>query len=109
MKNIYFVVISVLALFYVIWNVKKKRFSIKESFWWFIGAVVMLLLSIFPYSIDKIAKLIGIEYPPSLLFILSVIYLLFMIFKNSKRIAEQQEKIIELAQHVAILENKVEK
>lgn len=107
MNNIYFIIISVLALLYVTNNVRKKKFSIKESFWWFIGAIAILILSLFPYSIDKIAKIFNVNYPPSLLFVFSIVYLLFMIFKNSKRLAEQQEKIVELAQELAILKDKM--
>ena len=72
------------------------------------AAIVMLILSIFPYSIDKIAKLFGIAYPPSLLFVFCIIFLIFIIFRNSKRITEQQEKITELAQNLAILKEKVD-
>jgi hypothetical protein len=34
MKNIYFVIIALIVLFYVINSVKKGRFSIKESMFW---------------------------------------------------------------------------
>ena len=73
------------------------------------GAIIMLILSIFPYSINWLAKIFGISYPPSLLFIFCIIFLVFINFRNSKRIAEQQEKIVELAQHIAILEFKNDK
>ena len=88
-------------------EVRKKNFSIKESFWWVIAAIVMLILSIFPYSIDNLAKFLNIEYPPSLLFVLCIIFLVFINFRNSKRISLQQEKIIELGQELAILKEKV--
>lgn len=105
MKNIYFVVLVLLVVIYIIREVRKKKFSIKESFWWVIAAIVMLVLAIFPYSIDNIADFLNIEYPPSLLFVICIIFLMFINFRNSKRIAEHQEKIIELAQHIAILES----
>lgn len=108
MKNIYFVIFSIIVLLYVVNIVRKKQFSIKESFWWVMAALLILVLSIFPYSIDSIAKFLNIAYPPSLLFVGCILFLLFINFRNSKRIAEHQEKIIELAQHVAILENKIE-
>ena len=107
MKNIYFIIISILCMIYVVIEVRKKRFSIKESFWWMVGSVIMLILSIFPHSIDFIAKLLGIAYPPSLLFVFCNIFLIFMIFRNSKRLAEQQEKTTELAQNVAILKEEI--
>lgn len=103
MKNIYFIILSVFVLLYVIFNVKKKKFSIKESFYWVLAAIVMLILSIFPYSIDAVAKWLNVVYPPSLLFVLCIIFLLYINFRNSRKIAEQQEKIIELAQELAIV------
>lgn len=106
MNNKYFIIISLISLFYVVWNVKKKKFSIKESFLWVIGTIIMVILSIFPYSIDKIAEFFKVSYAPSLLFVFSTIFLLFISFKNSNRISEQQEKIVELAQELAILKAK---
>ena len=90
-------------MIYIISEVRKKKFSIKESFWWFAASIVMLFLSIFPYSINWLAKIFGVEYPPSLFFVFCIIFLTFINFINSKKIAEQQEKIIELAQQVSIL------
>ncbi len=103
MKNIYFIILSVIVFIYIVYEVRKKKFSIKESFWWIVAAMIMIVLSVFPYSIDKFAEFLNIDYPPSLLFILCIIFLLFITFRNSKQISEQQQKIIELAQEIAIL------
>lgn len=105
MNNIYFILIAIISMIYIILEIRKKRFSIKESFWWMVASFVMLILAIFPYSINWIALKIGIQYPPSLLFVLCILFLVFIIFRNSKRISEQQMKIIELAQKVSILES----
>ncbi len=107
MNNIYFIIISVLILFYVVNSVRKKTFSIKESFWWVVGAIIMLFLSIFPYSIDWVAKRLHISYPPSLLFIICIVFLLFQNFRDSKRISELQIKTVELAQELAIVKEKL--
>lgn len=106
MKKIYFIILAACSLIYVIIEVRKKHFSIQESFWWFIAAIVMLLLAIFPYSIDHIASWLNIAYPPSLLFVICIIFLLFINFKNSKKISEQQDKINELAQELSIIKTK---
>lgn len=105
MKNIYFIILSIFVMLYIVREIRKKKLSIKESFWWIMASIVMVVLSIFPYSIDWIAKFLGVDYPPSLLFVICIIFLLFINFKSSKKIAEHQEKIIELAQHVALLES----
>lgn len=107
MNNIYFIIISLLSLIYVINSVREKKFSIKESFWWFFLAIVMLLLSIFPHSIDYFAKKLNIVYPPSLLFVLCIVFLIFINFKNSKKISELQLKVIDLSQEMAVLKEKI--
>ena len=109
MKKIYFIIIALCTFIYIITEVRKKKFSIRESFWWVIASIAMLLLAIFPYSIDKLAAFFNVAYGPSLLFVFAIVFLVFINFKNSKRIAEQQEKIIELAQELAILKDKERK
>lgn len=109
MKKIYFIIIAVFAFVYMISEVRKKRFSIRESFWWVIASIAMLLLAIFPYSIDKLAAFFNVAYGPSLLFVFAIVFLVFINFRNSKRIAEQQEKIIELAQELAIIKEELKK
>lgn len=107
MKNIYFIAIALFLSCYIIIEVRKKRLSIKESFWWMSASVVMLLLSIFPHIIDKIAEWFGVFYAPSLLFVFCIVFLVYINFRNVKKIASQQEKITELAQRVALLEAEV--
>lgn len=106
--NILFIIIGVLSIVYIINRVRKGSFSINESIFWVIGGVCILVLSIFPQIIIWLASKVGVEYPPSLLFMLCSIFLIFINFRNSRKIAEQQEKIIELAQHIAIIENEIE-
>lgn len=105
MKKIYFIIIALICMIYIITEVRKKKFSIKESFWWIVASVVVLLLAIFPYSINWLAKIFGVEYPPSLFFVFCIIFLTFINFRNSKKLSEQQEKIIELAQQVSIIKD----
>lgn len=107
MNNIYFIIISIIVLFYVINVVRKKQFSIKESFWWVMGAIIMLLLSIFPHSIDYIAKILNIAYPPSLLFVICIVFILFINFRSSRKITDLQTKVTDLTQELSIIKEKI--
>lgn len=107
MNNFYFIILAIGVIIYVFNDVRKKRFSIKESFWWMVASFIMLILAIFPYSIDWIANELGISYPPSLLFVLCILFLLFILFRNSKKIFELQIRVIEMGQELAILKEKV--
>ncbi len=109
MKNIYFIILSLFLIFYVLFVVRKGRLSIKESFWWIICAFVTLILAIFPKSIDTIALWFGVSYPPTLMFVICILFLLFMNFRACSRVSEQNEKIMELTQQLSILKNKIDK
>lgn len=103
MKNIYFIILTVLIGLYIVNDVRKKRFSIKESIYWIFGVIVMLILAIFPSCIDSIAVYLGVSYPPSLLFVICIIFLVLINFRNSKKIAILHEEIIELEQNLTII------
>lgn len=107
MNNLYFIILAIIVIIYVFYIVRKKQFSIKESFWWMMASIIMLILAIYPYAIDRFASYLNISYPPSLLFVLCIIFLLFILFRNSRKIFELQLKVIELGQEVAVLKEKV--
>lgn len=103
MNNIYFIIIAIILMIYIVHTVRKNKLSVKASFWWLVGSIVILLLSIFPYSINWLAEIFGIAYPPALLLTLAVVFLLFINFQDSRHISEQQAKITELAEQVSLL------
>ena len=106
MNNVYFIILSVIIIIYIIHSVRKGHLSIKTSFVWILASIIMLLLSIFPYSIDYIASFLGIDYPPTLLLTMCIVVLLVLNFNISNKIAKLQEKVTDLAQEVSILRGK---
>ena len=108
MKNIYFVILALIIVAYFIISIRKNKLSIKTSFGWIIGAIAMIILSIWPKSLDWLARFIGIEYPPALFLTLCVVILFVLDFNNSKNFAEYQMKITELAQQLTLVKANVE-
>ena len=109
MKNEYFIILSILIIVYMIYSVRKNKLSIKTSFGWVMISLIMLVLSIFPKSIDFIAEKLNISYPPTLLLTLCIVLLLVKNFNMSKKIYELQEKINYLAQDVSITKSRIKK
>lgn len=109
MKNEYFIILSILIIVYMIYSVRKNKLSIKTSFGWVITSLIMLVLAIFPKSIDFVAEKLNISYPPTLLLTLCVVILLIQNFNTSKKIYELQEKINYLAQDVSINKSRIKK
>lgn len=106
MKNIYFIILSIVVILYMIVSIRKNRLSVKESFGWIIFSIVMLILSFFPHSIDHLAPIFGIEYAPVLLLTFCVVILFMMNFVFSKKIDELQKKVVDLTQELSIVKAK---
>ncbi|WP_341281424.1 DUF2304 domain-containing protein [Paenibacillus sp. FSL H8-0537] len=105
--SLFFALIGILFTLYVYNRVKKNLFSEKESFFWMIGAFFLFVLSIFPKTIDVISRVLGIAYPPSLLFLIAFIFILFLLFRQSQQISIMNDRFKELVQKNAVLEQKV--
>ena len=101
--NPVFIVMALVAIIYIFLAVRKGRLSINDSLFWAIGSALLLVLALDPKIIDKIASFSGVDYPPSLLFAGSIVFLVLVNVGLSKKVAEQQEKIVRLGQDVAII------
>ena len=106
--NVLFVIIGIILIGYIIKSVMNKNFDMYESIFWIIATIAIIVLAIFPKSLDKISFKLGISYSPSLVFLLGVVFLLFINFKQSRLLNDEKQKTIELAQNVAILKEKIE-
>ena len=102
MNNMFFIIIILGIIVYVFFDIKNKKITVKESFWWSFVLVVALILSIFPYSIDIMASWLGIAYAPTMLLTLCSVFLLLINYKNSKKIGDLNTKVTELEQEIAI-------
>lgn len=106
--NYFFIILALIFIIYIFKMIKTKTFSIKESIFWVIGTFCILTFAIFPKLLDKIAINLKIDYPPSLLFLVGIMFLLLINFRNTKKLTEQHTKIIELSQKCSILDFEIE-
>ena len=105
--NYFFIIIAIIFIGYIFHTIREKSFSIKESIFWMFGTFIIIVFAVFPKLLDSIATKLNIAYPPSLLFLLGILFLLFINFRNTKKISKQNEKIIELAERLSIMEEEV--
>lgn len=92
----------------VLSKVKKKRFFEKESFLWLLGSVIGMVLAIFPNIIDELSNLVGIYYGPSLLFLVAIIFILYLLFRQTEQVSLLKEQVKHLGQKVVVLEKLLE-
>lgn len=106
--SVFFVIIAICFMCLVVSKVKKKKFFERDSFLWVLGSVLVLILAIFPNLIVYLAKLIGIEYAPSLLFLVAIVFVLYLLFRQSEQVSLLKEQVKDLGQRIVILEKTIE-
>lgn len=105
--RIFFIAVAVILILYIYRNVRKNQISQDESILWMIGAIIILIFGIWPELIIKLADVVGIDYAPSLLFLLSCVFLFAFCFRNSQMLSELKEKNKELIQDAALLDKRI--
>lgn len=103
---IFFATAGIVFLLAVINVVKKQRSFERESFYWVICAIGMVILAINPNIIIKISHIVNVRYPPSLLFLIAILFILYLLFKLTCQISNLREQNKELAQESIILKKR---
>ncbi|MDU7536618.1 MAG: DUF2304 domain-containing protein [Peptostreptococcaceae bacterium] len=107
-NRIFFAVVGLIVMVYVYKKVSKNKIAEKESLFWMLGAIGVFILSIIPNTIQIIARLLGIEYAPSMLFMIGIIFCLILIFRLTVCIFSLQQQVKELGQRNAIMQKTLE-
>lgn len=92
-------------IFYLLIN---KKINEKNSVLWIISSILILGLSAMPNFLDKLASVLGIDYPPALLFLITSLIFLVCILYLSVQISSLIYKVNKLAQLSAINNSKYE-
>ncbi len=100
----HFSIFGLLFILYVLAKVKNNQFSEGKSILWITGGILILALSFFPEIVVRLSVLLGVDYPPSLLFLFSILYLVFMTFLQDHEISLLTRNVKGLAQSIALLE-----
>jgi hypothetical protein len=81
-----------------------KKFSERITLIWLISAMVVFVISIFPKVLDVFASILGVDYPPSIMFLLTILILLFICFYHSIQISILNNQVREITQNMVVKE-----
>ncbi|NLP14070.1 MAG: DUF2304 domain-containing protein [Clostridium sp.] len=101
------IVFSILFLLIVIELVRKNKLQERYSLLWIFISIVFLILSSTSVLLDSLAKSLDIKNPPSLLFLLGLIYLIVYSLNTTVVVSKQNERIIRLTQELSLLKQKM--
>jgi len=98
-------IVAIAGLLYLVFVVSllvKKKISELNTLVWIGTTAIILILSANTRWLDRLAELVGVGYPPSLLFLFSVLVLLLLTLYQSVQISVLQEKVKDLSQFIAL-------
>jgi hypothetical protein len=84
--------------------IRKDRLHIRYSLWWVFVAMATAILGSLPWLVDFVSTKLGIAYPPILLMILGMGFLLVKMLTMDIERSEHERKIRILSERLAIME-----
>ena len=100
---------SLVAFFFVLELVRRRRLSEEYSLLWLITALAMLVVSAWRDLLHGMAAAVGIVYPPNFLFLLAALFIMAILLYFSTVITRLTRENKDIAQHVALLQYEVER
>lgn len=103
--RILIVAISVFTLFGIVYSLAKRKMNERDSILWFLIAGACVVLGFFPKFLTYFASWVGVDYPPTLLFLAAILLLIAIVFKNTLDISELKNERRELISQLSILKS----
>ncbi|MFD2327706.1 DUF2304 domain-containing protein [Cohnella sp. GCM10020058] len=106
--NLYLLSFLLSASFFVvlIYMIRGRKLREQYALLWLALSAIMMTLSLFPSVIDRMARLIGVAYAPSLLYLLGLVFVLFLLLHLTIAVSAMTRRVIALTQTLALLEQR---
>ena len=104
--RILLIVVSVMNTLNILRRIRKSKLQIEYSIFWLLFSMVLIVISVFPQIVIKLAQLIGFQSPANMVFLLVIFALMFKSFQSTLEISQLHYKIEELTQKIALEEHK---
>ena len=99
-------VIVIIALLVIINMIRRKRLELRYALAWLMVGVGTLILDCFPDLMNWLARKLGIVSPINMLFFLGFCFSLMIIFVLTVAVSRMSIRIKQLAQEIALYEDK---
>lgn len=102
------IIMALLFMFFIFRLITKRKLREEYSFIWIACTALLLLFAIWRNGLDVIAKLLGIYYAPSLIFLGAIFAIVIFLVHLSVVNSRQHKQIKDLTQEMALLKEKLE-
>jgi len=100
--KIILVLLSFFLLLFVLNLIRKRKLKIEHSILWLMVSVILLIGTIWHQFADRVALLMGIDYPPALFLAISVFFFLIILMHFSIELSKLKDQNKNLSQELAI-------
>jgi hypothetical protein len=88
----------------ILYLVRRDHLYIRQGLFWIVAAAVSLGFAIWPYLIDSFGNLLGIAYPPTLLFLVAILVLVVKALFADIALTKLRRDLRRVNQRIALLE-----
>lgn len=109
--NVYFVSFCISLAFAttILYLIRKRKLKEQYALLWLLMSAIMMILSLFPSILDELAVRIDIFYAPSLLYLLSVVAILFILLHLTITVSSLTNRVVVLTQTLGLQEDRIQK
>ncbi len=100
---------SILFMAGVVELIRRKKIKEAYALLWLIFGGIFMLFSFWKNGLDYFAGIVGIYYPPALLFLILIVAIILILVNYSIVISSQNDKIRILTQEMALMKKEMEK
>ncbi|MCS6835522.1 MAG: DUF2304 domain-containing protein [Anaerolineae bacterium] len=109
-RSVVLAVLAALAAFLLVLElVRRRRLREDYSLLWLFVAVAMIVVAAWRELLHGLAALVGIAYPPNLLFLLALLFIFGLLLYFSTVITRLTQESKRLAQEVALLRQQLQR
>lgn len=104
--DLYWLSFALSASFFIvlIYMIRGRKLREQYALLWLALSAIMMSLSLFPSVIDRMARWIGVDYAPSLLYLLGLVFVLFLLLHLTIAVSSLARRVISLTQTLALME-----
>jgi len=100
-------VAAILLLAVIFELIRTRRLQERYALLWLLTGVVALVLAVWRQGLGKLSDVLGVSYPPSMLFLATGVFVVVLLLHYSTVISRLSDQNRILAQRLALLEGRV--
>jgi hypothetical protein len=100
-------IVTIAFLAVIVRMVRKRKLRAKYSFLWLLVGFVVIATALIPGLLESVSGAVGIYYPPALLFLGAIVFLLFLAVHFSWELSRLEDRMRTLAEELALANEEI--